>query len=69
MIVLYCFDHVRYAVNIWVRSASCKFGLAANKCRHAGEDDLPTRARFVMIATNTSANNVLAPKLLLDTDL
>lgn len=32
--------------------------------RHAGEDDLPTRARFVMIATNTSANNVLAPKLL-----
>lgn len=54
--------------SIWVRSASSKFGLAANKCRHAGEDDLPTRARSVMIATNTSANNALAPKMLLDTE-
>ena len=68
IIVSYRFEHVRYAVNIWVRSASSKFGLAANKCRHAGEDDLPTRARSVMIATNTSANNALAPKMLLDTE-
>jgi len=32
--------------------------------RHAGEDDLPTRARFVMIVTKNCANNVRVPKLL-----